>query len=214
MRIQDLPERLRVTERDIRRLIVLAWNSGDSSFGCLACLAYEFLLRVANEAVPLECGTPLEAVAKLPEDRHSGLWLDGESVCLKLRSRKHRPQGSLLIRNCNCAGQDGDSRLCPAHSLQHLSPGSPLFPDLSASQAQRKLRRYLTLLQVPGAHTATLKCFRASKATYMADQGRPIHQILAAGEWRCAAILNYANEDSLDRGAVLLQSLEQSDEES
>ena len=47
----------------------------------------------------------------------------------------------------------------------------------------------------------------------MAVQGHPIHQTLAAGEWRSAAILNYANEDSLDRGAVLLQSLEQSDEE-
>jgi hypothetical protein len=206
---------MRIAEEDIHRLILLAWECGDSSFGCLACLSYHFLLRVANEALPMEAGSLSDAVAKLPEQRHSALWTDGSSVHLKLRTRKHRPQGSLMTRHCNCGDEGGDSRLCPAHcvSLAHLQAGYQLFPGMSASQAVRKLRRYLTLLSVPGAQGATLKSFRASCATNLALQGKPIHAVLAAGEWKSAAILSYAGEDAFDRGAILAKTLEASDSE-
>ena len=77
----------------------------------------------------------------------------------------------------------------------------------------KKLRRYLTLLSVPGAEGATLKSFRASRATNLALAGKPVHAVLAAGEWKSAAVLAYANEDAFDRGAILTKTLEESDSE-
>ncbi len=84
---------------------------------------------------------------------------------------------------------------------------------MTQSSAQRKLRRYLTMLSVAGATSAGLKTFRASRATNLALQGRPLHKILQAGEWRSQALLNYANEDALDKGQILIHTLEQSDGE-
>ena len=129
-----------------------------------------------------------------------------------LKTRKHRPQGSLLTRVCTCF-DDSDSRLCPVHAMSiQGAPGTQLF-SITRSQAQRKLRRYLTLLDVPGASTATLKTFRASRATNLALEGRPLHKIMQAGEWRSQAMLAYASEDALDRGQVLAAQLEASDSE-
>ena len=66
---------------------------------------------------------------------------------------------------------------------------------------------------MPGAASATLKSFRASKATNMALQGNPVRQVLQAGEWRSSAVLAYASEDAFDRGALLAQTLAASDDE-
>ena len=55
-RLQELPERLKIAEEDMHRVILLAWECGDASFGCLACLSYAFLLRVVSEALPMEVG--------------------------------------------------------------------------------------------------------------------------------------------------------------
>ena len=214
-RLQMLPDKLKIAEEDVHRLIVLAWECGDSLFGCLACLSYHFLLRVASEALPMEVGSLSDAVTRLPEERHSALWSDGTCVHLKLRTRKHRPQGSLMTRHCCCSGEGGDSRLCPVHCLStaHLDAGAQIFSGWTPSQAVKKLRRYLTLLSVPGAESATLKSFRASRATNLALQGKTVHAVLAAGEWKSAAVLAYANEDAFDRGAILTKTLEESDSE-
>jgi len=214
-RLQMLPDKLKIAEEDIHRLIVLAWECDDSVFGCLACLSYHFLLRVASEALPMEIGSLSDAVTRLPEERHSALWSDGTCVHLKLRTRKHGPQGSLMTRHCCCSGEGGDSRLCPVHCLStaHLDAGAQIFPGWTPSQAVKKLRRYLTLLSVPGAESATLKSFRASRATNLALQGKSVHAVLAAGEWKSAAVLAYANEDAFDRGAILTKTLEESESE-
>ena len=55
--------------------------------------------------------------------------------------------------------------------------------------------------------------FRASRATNLALEGKPVHAVLAAGEWKSAAVLAYANEDAFDRGAILTKTLEESDSE-
>ena len=85
-------------------------------------------------------------------------------------------------------------------------PGDRVF-TLTPSAAVQKLRRYARMLGVAGSCTLTLKTFRASRATSLALQGRPIHHILEAGEWRSAAFLKYASVDSLDRGALLQEAV-------
>ena len=80
---------------------------------------------------------------------------------------------------------------------------------LTPSQSTQKLRRYASMLGITGAQTMTLKTFRASRATALALQGKPVHAILAAGEWRSAAVLNYCSPDAMDAGALLQQAIMQ-----
>ncbi|CAE8612287.1 unnamed protein product [Polarella glacialis] len=68
--------------------------------------------------------------------------------------------------------------------------------------------RYLSMLGVAGASQFTMKCFRAGKATALAQSGAPVHLILQRGEWKSAAVLSYADADAWDRGALLAASIE------
>lgn len=69
------------------------------------------------------------------------------------------------------------------------------------------------MMGVPSAQSATLKVFRASRATNLALQGKPLAHILQAGEWKSAAVLSYASAEALDKGAFLRQTLSQSEDE-
>ena len=210
-RISQMPEGVRLAESDVYRLGLLAWELGDPEFGILTTLSYSFLFRVASECIPLEIGTAAEAVSPLPEGRHSGIYVANGKLHVRLRSRKNRPQGSLLIRECNC-GALQEPRLCPVHCFdwQQLNEGDRLF-TLTNAAARHRLRRYATMLALPGAARVTLKVFRASRATALALQGRPIHHILEAGEWRSAAMLRYVSADALDTGSLLTQSVLEED---
>ena len=130
---------------------------------------------------------------------------------VKCKERKNRPQGSLLIRECCCEAVQ-ESRLCPVHCFewQQLSNGERLL-TITNSQARHRLRRYATMLALPGADRVTLKVFRASRATALALQGKPIRHILEAGEWRSAAMLRYVSADTLDAGSLLTQSVLEED---
>jgi hypothetical protein len=198
----------------VHKLILLAANMGDMAFSVLANWSYQFLFRVQNEAIPLEAGQASEGVGMLPEGRHSAVWVQEGKVFVRLRTRKHRQQGSLLVRACCCEGRH-EVRLCPVHciSLEGLQPGERIFPAMSARLAKKRLRKYLTLLQVAGAGGIGLKTFRASHATNLALQGKPLLQVMQAGEWRSAAVLAYASEEAFDRGQFLATTLEASDSE-
>ena len=101
-------------------------------------------------------------------------------------------------------------RLC-VH-MASLKPGERLF-RWSPSQFLAKLRKYLALARVPFADKYTLKCYRAGRATELALQGKPIGQILMAGEWRSSAFTKYVDNDALDQSNMLISALEESDEE-
>ena len=67
-----------------------------------------FLLRVQSKAVGLEVGMKRDAQT-LPPGRHSAVWIEScegglDSLHIRLARRKHRPQGSLPVRTCACAG--------------------------------------------------------------------------------------------------------------
>ena len=208
-RVASLPENVKVSEEAMERLILLAWELGDPEFGILACLAWAYLFRVQSEALPLEYGSQAEAVAPLAQDRHSSVYLDNGALHVRLRCRKNRPQGSLMVRNCSCQG-DRDQRLCVVHCFpwQDQAVGEKAF-HLTPTAATQKLRRYASMLSITGAQTLTLKTFRASRATSLALQGKPVHAILAAGEWRSAAVLNYCSPDAMDAGALLQKTIMQ-----
>jgi hypothetical protein len=210
-RIAGMPEGVRFAEQEIHRLILLACELGDPEFGILGTLSYHYLFRVPSECLPLQVGSTAEAMQALPPDRHSSVYVANGRLHVKLKERKNRPQGSLLIREC-CCESVRESRLCPVHCFdwQQLNEGDRLL-TITNSQARHRLRRYATMLALPGADRVTLKVFRASRATALALQGKPIHHILEAGEWRSAAMLRYVSADTLDAGSLLTQSVLEED---
>ena len=104
-RVENLPSGLRFSDTEITRMTLLAWEMGDPEWGIVATLSYHFLLRVPSECLPLEAGTEEELLAQDPEGRHSAVAVVNDRLHIRLRSRRNRPQGSLLVvRLCNTAG--------------------------------------------------------------------------------------------------------------
>ena len=66
-------------------------------YATLFLISYAFLLRVPSEALPMVAARP----DSIP-DTQSALYLDGESLVLKLKSRKNKRAGSTLVRYCTC----------------------------------------------------------------------------------------------------------------
>lgn len=180
-----------------------------------ACILFwECLLRVQSEGVALQKGEPSDAMC-LPEERHSGVWLDAAGVLqVRLQRRKHRPQGSLLQRQCRC--HEVGLAHCPTHRLkawlEQRAVGEPLWAFGSAEFA-RLLRRCLMLLGVPEAARYQLKAFREGRATALAASGWPLGDILRAGEWRSAEFYRYIGVDVVDVKQLLLATFAASDAE-
>ena len=65
--------------------------------GDLLLLSWQALLRVQSEAIPLQIGTH-DSVHCLPRNRHSAVFVASDGTLYsRLRTGKHRPQGSLLV---------------------------------------------------------------------------------------------------------------------
>ena len=147
--------------------------------------------------------------------RHSAVWVDQQKqLCIRLRVRKNRPQGSLLRRPCSCPVNG--RQMCVVHRTQgHLcgrAQGTKLFTSTPA-QMLASLRSILASLHVEHPEEYTLKTFRAGHATVLASEGKSIGTILQAGEWRSAAFLSYVDLDVVDASQFLEDVLDTSDAE-
>ena len=203
-----------LTDDCMQRLVALADKLKFKEFALLALVSWEFILRCQSEAIPLLAGCAGDATC-LPASRHSGVWVAGDHhLCLRLRRRKNRPQGSLLKRPCTCATTSRQfcvvCRILARLKLRETA--SPLW-ELTSDQALKQLRRLLALLAVPNAQKYTLKAFRAGKATALAASGKSLGVILAVGEWRSSAFLSYVDTDAVDHAQLLDQTLAASDAE-
>jgi hypothetical protein len=180
----------------------------------LMTVAYSFLLRVQSEMLGLEAGSEAELSSGMPPSRHSAACVKDGQLHIRLKVRKHRPRGSLLIRSCICH-EVFDNRLCPVHciSWEDMGAGEKVV-GISATAAQQRLRRYAKLCTVPGAAQTTLKVFRASRATNLALAGKPLHMIMQAGEWRSSAVLHYCSEEALDVGQMVQNTITEDAEDS
>ena len=61
----------------------------------------------------------------------------------------------------------------------------------------------LTLLGHTDANRGILKAFRAGRATSLAQASSPFGVILAAGEWKSSAFLQYCQADEISVSALL-----------
>ena len=145
----------------------------------------------ASELPDLVKGTS-ECAYGLPVGVYGAIWIHDSVIHLRLRTRKHRPNGSWLRRPCSCVG--GTAKLFPVHALDELLDtkvaGQRLF-DWSVSDLMANLRRLLTLLGVDGTKHFTSKCFRAGRATELAQRNVTLGEILQLREWKGPAALSY-----------------------
>ena len=90
----------------LEKIVLLSWRVHSIGFAKQFCkaavLLWWYLLRVPSEGIRLELGAEHEMDDKLTVDRHSSVWLADDSLYIKLRRRKHKPNGSLVIKQCVC----------------------------------------------------------------------------------------------------------------
>ena len=215
--IENLPGHLAdkplLTETLAARLVTLCnERPGFQDLGDLFVVAWQFLLRVPSEGIPLQHGS-LSELHVLPEGRRSALTVDAEFCAhLRLKSRKHWPKGSLLSRPCCCAG--GLNVLCVGHrfSLRRkcLNVGDKLVTR-SPSDCLKQFRCLLSMLGVLNAERFTWKAFRAGKATSLINQGFSLPHVLSSGEWKSHAVFRYVAEEHVEN-AAFLRAIESDDE--
>ena len=205
-----------LTETLVAQLVTLCDGlPACAELGDLFLASWQFLLRVPSEGIPLQWGTQDELHC-LPEGRHSAFVVDDQhGLHLRLRARKHRPRGLLLVRPCCCkAGQL--NVLCVGHRVRSrfaAAEAGSRVAQISSKDALKKLQSFLFMLQVPGAERHTWKAFRAGKATFLVHQGFPLPHVLSAGEWSCQAVLRYVPEDHVKNAAFLQAVLDSDDKE-
>ena len=172
-----------------------------------ALVQWEFLLRVKSEGLDLFAGPG--GTAK------SVLWIDNKNLLnLKLQSRKNRPQGSHLLRQCRC--EDIGIQCCAVHRmavrLQRTEVGSKVWGFKEAA-LQVEIKRSLAALKHPTAEQFSFKAFRAGRATELAQLGYSLSFILQAGEWKSSAFLRYIDEDAVDHSTFLTAAIEDGEDE-
>lgn len=202
----QLSDRPLLTEQLVALLVQQCSRTvGLEQLGDLFVVAWQFLLRVPSEGFPIQFASQ-EDLLCLPEGRHSALVVD-ENFCtqLRLRTRKNRPRGSLLMRPC-CCKSSVLNPLCVGHRLRERSSRFYTGERLTAtspSEGLKVLHKVLADLGVAGPSRYTWKAFRAGKATSMIAQGHTLPQVLSAGEWRSLAVLKYVDEDVIENAAFL-----------
>jgi hypothetical protein len=159
--------------------------------------SYVFLLRVPSEGLPITVGI------NGASDGQAVVICTDEETTLKLKCRKNRPGGSTLVRHCWCKQC---KETCPVHVLgawfRSLQHGQRAFGGISAARALATLREWLALLRLADAEMYRLHDFRRGHARDLQASGANLATILAAGEWRSPAFLQYLDKEELENQAV------------
>ena len=133
-----------------------------------------------------------------------------------MRSRKNRPHGSVISRQCWCKEC---AQTCPVHALPRLiaQAGIPLgliFSGITPKTAAASLRARLGKLGVPNPELYRLHDFRRGHARDLLRRGRKLYEILQAGDWSSPAFLDYLDRAELEERAMVEAHLdEESDED-
>ena len=175
------------------------------AFSMLWLVSYSFLLRVPSEALPMRKMRPTDEGAT---EQQSIIWRENDDICLRLKTRKNRRSGSgVMRRTCSCLG--GKST-CLVHTLweswlDFWPEGEAPWADLSPQHVIRRLRADLAAMTFPvsdpekyGTHD-----FRRGHAEDMRASGRPLADILHAGQWKSTAFLRYVDEAAALQGLLL-----------
>jgi hypothetical protein len=184
----------------VRRIVVECNLPWDEHWGMLYLFAYVFLLRLPSEALPVVRG----CIGFAHKDEQASVFMDGEHLCLKLKRRKNKAGGSLLKRACWCRQC---KVTCPVHVLwpffQQFEVGQAAFPGIKAGAALKQLKDVLQFLGLENFGSYRCHDLRRGHAKDMQLNGATLYEILAAGEWRSPAFLDYMSLMELEMGAVI-----------
>ena len=183
----------------VRKLVKLAVDLGQEPEAMLYLASYVFLLRVPSEGLPMVAG----GVGVDPGE-HSVISVESDCIILNLASRKNKPLGSVLKRQCWCKSC---KLTCPVHVLgafvKKLPAGTKLFDGFTLTSLLCTLRQRLATLGVNDASLYRTHDFRRGHAKDLQDSGAPLYAILKAGEWRSGSFLSYLDLHKMEADMVL-----------
>ena len=223
-------------QRHCRTMVVnMVWavdkGKEDLTLAMLWLASYLFLLRVPSEVAGFALRRPSLSVAcvvqalpmckcqpssELAASKQTIIWRQQDEVCIRIRRRKNRPQGSGVIKRiCTRAGS---KRTCPVHALwdgffQHLPDGTAPWELLSASYVRLRLKRILEQLGIPGAAKFGTHDFRRGHAEDLRKSGSSLAEILNAGQWQSASFMKYIEEVGLERDVAYLCAISEEEEQ-
>ena len=142
------------------------------------------------------------------------LHIVGSDLVLVLARRKNKLRGSRLVRSCWCSSSPG---FCPLHSVQPLMEAAgddfAPFASITPAKALQVLRNILVDLEVHRAAEYRLHDLRRGHALDLQQSGAPLYEILAAGEWRSPAFLEYLDKNQLETDMVVQAHCAESDDD-
>ena len=168
-------------------------------------LSYSFLLRTPSEAMPA-----IKGVSGAETGSNSILFKNDDQLVLVLHRRKNKPSGSRLVRKCTCQ-QSPDS--CVYHLIGALLDGTPIggtmFGEMSVGAANLSLRLMLNEIGTENACMYRTHDLRRGHAEDLRLAGAPLWKILAAGEWRSPAFMEYLDVHRMETDLVMQGCLDE-----
>ena len=187
-------DRMWIRREQIEQLVGLGGAMTFGSGRFLFLITYIFLLRLPSEALPLTIGK---------DTSRNEIFVEDEALVIVLARRKNKANGSRLSRRCWCSRS---RTTCPVHvvgsMLSRLAHGTKLFVGWTPSTALCELRELLEIIGVASAQLYRCHDIRRGHALDLQLAGAPLHEILAAGEWRSPAFLEYLDRHALERDMV------------
>ena len=175
-------------------------------------LSWVFMLRAKSEASLIRRARTQAEIndlaTPLPAGVHGVLGVCGQTLVLRLRSRKSAIFGDAVRRSCTCVPAKGvslyiPSSLCPIHVLwpwvvNRRSPGELLFDHLTVSTAAEWLEIALAARDVPSACKFGLHALRRGAARELVRRGGDLPTLLKAGGWKSSAFKSYLDMMGLE----------------
>jgi len=187
-----------LTEVYVQSLWIYNGACGRMLWAICINLSWCLLLRVQNESLLVWKGRNDDDVVR--PDRQNGLFYEkADTLCFWMRTRKNRPQGSLLKLKCKCR-QAGPLACVVCEARQYIdraNTGEVLW-DFKPHVFLREMRQQCVMLGIAAGVHFTFKAFRAGMATHMARSGLfHVKEITQAGEWKGDSWQRYVDEDEV-----------------
>ena len=148
--------------------------------------------------------TTQSSVSEHSKEINALLFREDDSLVLVLRRRKNKPGGSRIARKCSC---HHSVHSCVYHLLGSMLDGtrcgSRVFPGITPAAATEALRKLLAATGTENVRMYRPHDLRRGHADDLRKAGAPLWQILAAGEWRSPAFLEYMDLHRMEAQLVL-----------
>ena len=187
----------------------------------LAMFGFEFLLRVQSEGLVVFKGENDDYLELKKDNQPNAVWMaDDGKLVFRMRQRKNRQTGSLLLRSCTCDNPKVPyCMVCKMKVfLERFQVGEMIW-TFTSREFMAKCKEGLSANGAAvGSQLLSFKSWRAGKATELVKAGAGVGEVLQSGDWSSASFLRYAQVELLDPNVidpqkVVWEACEVSDEE-